>query len=170
VSPLRRLRIPLIVLKQSEIGDGQMKRLTMYFHRQLPPVLSRWRARANVSAAFVVKTRPHPIVLRAGRSRHIRRSRAGDAEQAFGDLLRGAHPGRAGEDSSTWGKLTGGLPPIIQANLAIAPSNPKLLYAMVAAGGAAAEAPAGQPAPWQHARRPAHRRRANIASPQIALG
>ena len=40
-----------------------------------------------------------------------------------------------------WKKLEGGLPPIIQANLAIAPSNPKVIYATVAAGGAAAEAP-----------------------------
>ena len=34
----------------------------------------------------------------------------------------------------TWKKLTGGLPPIIEANLAIAPSNPKVIYAMVAPG------------------------------------
>ena len=37
------------------------------------------------------------------------------------------------DGGSTWKKLEGGLPPIIQANLAIAPSNPKLIYAMVAA-------------------------------------
>ena len=45
------------------------------------------------------------------------------------------------DGGSTWKKLEGGLPPIIQANLAIAPSNPKVIYATVAAGGAAAEAP-----------------------------
>ena len=42
------------------------------------------------------------------------------------------------DGGSHWTKLTGGLPPIIEANLAIAPSNPKVIYATVAAG-----APAG---------------------------
>ena len=37
------------------------------------------------------------------------------------------------DGGSTWKQLAGGLPPIIQANLAIAPSNPKIIYAMVAA-------------------------------------
>src|SRR5260370_31419485 len=37
------------------------------------------------------------------------------------------------DGGSTWKQLAGGLPPIIQANLAIAPSNPKLIYAMVTA-------------------------------------
>ena len=37
------------------------------------------------------------------------------------------------DGGSTWTKLAGGLPPIIQANLAIAPSNPKVIYAMIAA-------------------------------------
>ncbi len=46
------------------------------------------------------------------------------------------------DGGNTWKKLAGGLPPIIQANLAIAPSNPKVLYATVAAGGAATEGPA----------------------------
>jgi photosystem II stability/assembly factor-like uncharacterized protein len=45
------------------------------------------------------------------------------------------------DGGTTWKKLAGGLPPIIQANLAIAPSNPKVIYATVAAGGAAAETP-----------------------------
>ncbi len=31
-----------------------------------------------------------------------------------------------------WNKLAGGLPPVIEANLAIAPSNPNLIYAMIA--------------------------------------
>ncbi len=46
------------------------------------------------------------------------------------------------DGGSTWKKLAGGLPPIIQANLAIAPSNPKVIYATIAAGGAATESPA----------------------------
>src|SRR5689334_18909704 len=40
------------------------------------------------------------------------------------------------DGGGTWKQLTNGLPPIIQANLAIAPGNPKTLYAMVAAGNA----------------------------------
>jgi len=39
------------------------------------------------------------------------------------------------DGGSTWKQLTGGLPPIIEANLAIAPSNSKVIYATVAAGG-----------------------------------
>ena len=35
--------------------------------------------------------------------------------------------------ASTWKQLTGGLPPIIEANLAIAPSNSQVIYATVAA-------------------------------------
>jgi photosystem II stability/assembly factor-like uncharacterized protein len=49
---------------------------------------------------------------------------------------------KSSDGGSTWKKLAGGLPPIIQANLAIAPSNSKVIYATVAAGGAAAETPA----------------------------
>jgi len=45
------------------------------------------------------------------------------------------------DGGTTWKKLAGGLPPIIEANLAIAPSNPQVLYATVAAGGAAPDAP-----------------------------
>jgi photosystem II stability/assembly factor-like uncharacterized protein len=40
---------------------------------------------------------------------------------------------KSSDGGSTWKKLAGGLPPVIQANLAIAPSNPKIIYAMVAA-------------------------------------
>ena len=47
------------------------------------------------------------------------------------------------DGGSTWKQLAGGLPPIIQANLAIAPSNPKILYAMVAADVPNPPAPAG---------------------------
>jgi photosystem II stability/assembly factor-like uncharacterized protein len=47
------------------------------------------------------------------------------------------------DGGSTWKQLTAGLPPIIEANLAIAPGNPKLIYATVAAGaGGTAPAPA----------------------------
>src|SRR6185295_7570841 len=42
------------------------------------------------------------------------------------------------DGGTTWKQLTTGLPPIIEANLAIAPSNPKILYATVAVGTAAA--------------------------------
>ncbi len=45
-----------------------------------------------------------------------------------------------------WKKLAGGLPPIIQANLAIAPSNPKIMYAMIAAGGPSAAPVPASPA------------------------
>src|SRR4051794_20904627 len=38
------------------------------------------------------------------------------------------------DGGTTWKQLTGGLPPIIEANLAIAPNNPKVLYATVALG------------------------------------
>jgi photosystem II stability/assembly factor-like uncharacterized protein len=34
---------------------------------------------------------------------------------------------------TTWTQLTNGLPPVLEANLAIAPSNPQVIYAMVAA-------------------------------------
>jgi photosystem II stability/assembly factor-like uncharacterized protein len=52
------------------------------------------------------------------------------------------------DGGTTWKQLTTGLPSINQANLAIAPSNPKVLYATVApgappAGAAPAAAPAG---------------------------
>ncbi len=42
------------------------------------------------------------------------------------------------DGGTTWKPLTEGLPPVIQANLAIAPSNPKVVYAMVAGVVAAA--------------------------------
>jgi photosystem II stability/assembly factor-like uncharacterized protein len=49
------------------------------------------------------------------------------------------------DGGSTWKQLGGGLPAIIQANLAIAPSNPKIVYAMVAADVPNTPAPAGAP-------------------------
>jgi photosystem II stability/assembly factor-like uncharacterized protein len=39
------------------------------------------------------------------------------------------------DGGTTWAQLTGGLPPVLEANLAIAPSNPQVIYAMVAAVG-----------------------------------
>jgi len=39
------------------------------------------------------------------------------------------------DGGTTWTQLTGGLPPVLEANLAIAPSNPGIVYAMVAAVG-----------------------------------
>jgi photosystem II stability/assembly factor-like uncharacterized protein len=37
------------------------------------------------------------------------------------------------DGGTTWTQLGGGLPPVLEANLAIAPSNPQVIYAMVAA-------------------------------------
>jgi len=48
------------------------------------------------------------------------------------------------DGGSTWNKLSAGLPPVIEANLAIAPGNPKIIYAMIASPAAAP--PAGAPA------------------------
>src|SRR5271165_1095269 len=56
---------------------------------------------------------------------------------AFGGTDGGIY--KSTDGGTTWKKLAGGLPPIIEANLAIAPSNPRIIYATVAAGGAAAE-------------------------------
>src|SRR5262249_24552434 len=60
------------------------------------------------------------------------------------------------DGGTTWKQLTNGLPGILQANLAIAPSNPKVVYATIAcigpcappaagAGGGAGAAGAGAP-------------------------
>ena len=65
-------------------------------------------------------------------------------EQQQGFYENGAFGGTGGgiykssDGGNNWRKLTLGLPPIIEANLAIAPSNPRVLYATVAAGGGAA--------------------------------
>ncbi len=40
------------------------------------------------------------------------------------------------DGGTTWKQLTDGLPDVLQANIALAPSNPQLLYAMVAPAGA----------------------------------
>jgi photosystem II stability/assembly factor-like uncharacterized protein len=47
------------------------------------------------------------------------------------------------DGGTTWKQITAGLPPIIEANLAIAPGNTKLLYATIAAGTPPGAAPAG---------------------------
>jgi photosystem II stability/assembly factor-like uncharacterized protein len=46
------------------------------------------------------------------------------------------------DGGSSWKKLTAGLPAIIQANLAISPGNPQVLYAMIAAPESGSSAPA----------------------------
>jgi photosystem II stability/assembly factor-like uncharacterized protein len=47
------------------------------------------------------------------------------------------------DGGTTWKQLTNGLPPILEANLAVAPSNSKVIYATVAPGGPAPGAAAG---------------------------
>ena len=39
---------------------------------------------------------------------------------------------KSSDGGTTWTQLTNGLPPVLEANIAIAPSNPQVLYAMVA--------------------------------------
>src|SRR5207249_3701213 len=58
--------------------------------------------------------------------------------QGFGGAGNGVY--KSTDGGTTWRQLTDGLPSIIQANIAIAPSNPRVLYAaaagdMPAAGG-----------------------------------
>jgi photosystem II stability/assembly factor-like uncharacterized protein len=48
------------------------------------------------------------------------------------------------DGGTTWKQLTTGLPPIIEANLAISPSNPRTLYATIAVGTPAGAAPGGR--------------------------
>jgi hypothetical protein len=72
------------------------------------------------------------------------RTRLRDALAAAAELHRGRRFGGAGngifkstDGGTTWKQLTDGLPSVIQANIALAPSNPKLLYAIAARRGAA---------------------------------
>ena len=59
--------------------------------------------------------------------------------KAFGGAGNGIF--KSTDGGTTWKQLNGGLPTVIQANIALAPSNSKVLYAMVAGA-----APAGGPA------------------------
>lgn len=59
--------------------------------------------------------------------------------EAFGGTGGGIY--KSSDGGSTWKKLTGGLPNVIQANLALAPSDPKVIYAMVAADISASSPP-----------------------------
>jgi len=61
----------------------------------------------------------------------------GNAQSNDGGIFKSVDGG------TTWKQLTNGLPGILQANLAIAPSNPKVIYATVACIGPCAPAPAG---------------------------
>ncbi len=63
---------------------------------------------------------------------------------AFGGTDGGIY--KSTDGGSNWRKLIAGLPPIIEANLAISASNPKVIYATVAAGAAPAAAGAAAPA------------------------
>jgi photosystem II stability/assembly factor-like uncharacterized protein len=54
---------------------------------------------------------------------------------SFGDTGGGIY--KSTDGGSNWRKLTLGLPPVVEANLAIAPGNPRVLYATVAPGAAA---------------------------------
>jgi photosystem II stability/assembly factor-like uncharacterized protein len=65
---------------------------------------------------------------------------------AFGDPTGGIY--KSTDGGTTWRQLTNGLPAVIEANLAIAASNPRVIYAMVAGnapqgGGAGAPAAGG---------------------------
>jgi photosystem II stability/assembly factor-like uncharacterized protein len=59
---------------------------------------------------------------------------------AFGGTDGGIY--KSTDGGTTWKQMTAGLPPIIEANLAIAPGNPKLIYATIAAGTPPGAAPA----------------------------
>jgi photosystem II stability/assembly factor-like uncharacterized protein len=59
---------------------------------------------------------------------------------AFGDPAGGGGIFKSADGGTTWKQLTTGLPAIVEANLAVAPSNPKIIYAMIAPGAAPAAA------------------------------
>ncbi len=74
-------------------------------------------------------------------------------QQQQGFMENGAFAGADGgiykstDGGSNWKQLTAGLPPILEANLAISRSNTKILYAMVAPGSPAAGGRGGEAAP-----------------------
>ncbi len=69
-------------------------------------------------------------------------------QQSFieGSSFDGASGGifKSTDGGSSWKKLEGGLPTVLQANLAIAPSNTKVLYAMLAGAPSAADSARGE--------------------------
>ena len=67
-------------------------------------------------------------------------SRASWRTERFGGTDGGIF--KSTDGGNNWKQLTAGLPPIIQANLTISPSNPKVVYAMAAAAPAAGANPA----------------------------
>ncbi len=59
--------------------------------------------------------------------------------QAFGGAGNGIF--KSTDGGTTWKQLTNGLPPVIQANMALSPSNPNVLYAMLAGASTNPNAP-----------------------------
>jgi len=59
--------------------------------------------------------------------------------QAFGGAGNGIF--KSTDGGTTWKQLTDGLPPVIQANIALSPSNPNVLYAMLAGASTNPNAP-----------------------------
>jgi photosystem II stability/assembly factor-like uncharacterized protein len=53
---------------------------------------------------------------------------------AFGDAAGGGGIFKSTDGGTTWKQLTNGLPAIVEANLAVAPGNPRMIYAMIAPG------------------------------------
>ena len=97
------------------------------------------RRRQDVSEG-AVQGRVHQRATTCASIRPIRTSstpRCGSSSRASSRAARSAATGggifKSTDGGTTWKQLTEGLPDVIQANLAIAPSNPKVLYAMVAA-------------------------------------
>ena len=104
------------------------------------------RRRRRLSRRFSIRTSTPAATTSASIPANPNTVYAALWQQQQGFFENGAFGGTDGgifkstDGGSTWKKLAGGLPPIIEANLAIAPSNPKIIYATVAAGGPAAEA------------------------------
>ena len=102
--------------------------------RHLP--LDRRRRRRSRRCSTRTSTRAATTCasIRATRTSSTRRS--GSSSRASSRARDSAAPAngifKSTDGGTTWKQLTDGLPTIIQANIAIAPSNPKMLYAMVA--------------------------------------
>ena len=112
-------------------------------HRRRRALSRRCCTRTNTPAATTsasIPAIPTPSTPRSGSS-----SRDSMKNGAFGGTDGGIF--KSTDGGTTWKQLTGGLPPIIEANLAIAPSNPKVIYATVAPArrrGRGSAAPAGR--------------------------